>query len=373
MLYFDHAASTPLTSKALEVLQNSFAEDSANPAAAHRLGKDLSKRIDIARENFLKAIDGKEQYRFIFTGSATESNNTIISQLRIESSRIIFTPSDHPSTTGPIRKFSTIDIPLNNGGEIIIEKLIDLIDESITFITFASVNNHSGNLHPIEQIAKLIKEKNNKIHIHIDAAQGFAKTPISLKNGYIDSMTVSGHKMGGPKGIAGLYLRKNISINPLLTGGGHEDGFRASTPVAPLIFSWERALIDQMEQIDSNFENIKRLNHKLRDDLKKSIDVIKFPFSLDCTSPYILTFILPNVSADIVLRHLERKNIFVSTSSACSSRQKGINPVFTALHIPNQNHKNVLRISFSTSLCPQDIELFVIELTQIYNDLKLLF
>lgn len=379
MLYLDHAASSPIRSHALEVLETSLRENFANPSSAHKLGKELSKRIDTCRKGFLDMLQAGTNYRFIFTSSATESNNTAIYGLGLkENDGVIFSRADHPSITEPVdqlvkKGIIAHELPLPTDGTPEIPKLLDLLDQdkenAIKLIILTHVNNQSGAIAGIEKLGREIKKLNPQVHIHVDGAQGFAKLPLSLQDNTIGSLCISSHKTGGPKGAAGLYLRQGVSLSPLLYGGGQEEGLRSSTQAAPLLFAFHAAAADAMESLNHSLTHVTQLNRLVRRLLKEKIPAVSFPFG-EGGSPYILTFLLPGISSDIILRHLEQKEIMISSTSACSSRIKGANPVFNALHLPKKDHKFVLRVSFSHFTQAGEAESFCQALATIYNDLK---
>ena len=376
ILYLDYAASTPLRSGALQVLETSMKKDFANPASAHQLGKDLQRRIEACRVKFLEFLGAREGDKLIFTGSATEANNTIIRGIGLRAGdAVAFSFADHPSITAPMeilgkRKIQVNELPLQKEGIPDEMALLKLLDKTIRLIIFTHVNNQSGTITDISRLSSQIKAISPDTHIHVDAAQGFGKIPISLKGGHIDSLCMSAHKIGGPKGIAGLYLRNGVQLSPLLYGGGQEEGLRSSTVAAPLIFSFCEAVVEAMNSFEFTLDHVTAMNQLARDSLKEKISAVRFPF-VKYSSPYILTFILPGIPSDIILRHLEQQGIMISSKSACSSRIKGTDPVFTALHLPIDEHKFVLRVSFSHETTGVDILRFCDTLASIYNEIKM--
>jgi len=375
MLYLDYAASTPIRAEALKVLQESMKEDFANPSSAHRLGRDLQKRIESCREKYLRLLGADCGDRFIFTGSATESNNMVILGTGLKAGdKVMVSYADHPSVTAPVEELKKRgveigEIPLQSGGTPDEDTFLKLLDERVKLVILAHVNNQSGAVIDICRLSHEIKEIIPKTHIHVDTAQGFGKIPFSFKEGAIDSLSLSAHKLGGPKGIAGILLKEGITVSPLMFGGGQENHLRASTQAAPLIFSFYRASAEAVENIDSSLEHVTRLNRKAREILKEKIQTLRFPFE-QYSSPYIMALVLPGISSDIILRHLEQREILISSTSACSSKLKGANPVFTALHLPVADHKFVLRVSFNHDTEEDDVLTFCNALAEIYQDLK---
>jgi cysteine desulfurase len=375
MLYLDYAASAPLCPGALKVLETSLREDFANPASAHRLGKALLQRMDGCRSTLLQWLGAHGDERLVFTGSATESNNMVIGGLAMEAGDgVVVSLADHPSVTVPVERLKTKGIqvetlPLQGDGTPDEAALFPLLTETVKLVILAHVNHQSGAVIDIVRLSREIKALLPSVHIHVDGAQGVGKIPFLLREGQIDSLSISSHKIGGPKGIAGLVLRGGVRLAPLLLGGGQEGGLRSSTQAAPLVFSFCEAAREAMTRIHPSLSQVTRLNRLVRECLQEKIEAVRFPFAAH-SSPYILTFILPGISSDIILRHLEQQGIILSSTSACSSKIKGSDPVFTALHLPPREHKFVLRASFAPGITETDLLHFCNTLAMIYQDLK---
>ncbi|CBW27206.1 putative cysteine desulfurase [Halobacteriovorax marinus SJ] len=372
MIYFDHAASTPLISDALDVLVKSLQEDYANPSAAHKLGKLSKKKIERVRANILKTFKAKRGDQLIFLSSATEANNLIIKGLELrDSDKVHFSMGDHPSTVVPAQSLQTQkeEIKLHLGGDIDLSDLVNKIDDSSALLILSHVNNQSGNLYDIEKISKEVKAKNPRIHIHVDGVQAVNKIEVKLATG-IDSYTISGHKIGAPKGVGALFIKSGVELSAQMLGGGHEEGLRSSTVNTPLILSLATAIDVGQRELSDNFSRVSELNVYLREKLAELNLGIEFPFSFQNTSPYILSLILPQISSDIVLRHLEMKDIFVASSSACSSKAKGYNAGYAAMGIDEAKHKFVLRVSFSRESTREEVDSFIENLNRVIKEIK---
>jgi len=372
MIYFDHAASTPLISDALDVLVKSLQEDYANPSAAHKLGKLSKKKIERVRANILKTFKAKRGDQLIFLSSATEANNLIIKGLELrDSDKVHFSMGDHPSTVVPAQSLQTQkeEIKLHLGGDIDLSDLVNKIDDSSALLILSHVNNQSGNLYDIEKISKEVKAKNPRIHIHVDGVQAVNKIEVKLATG-IDSYTISGHKIGAPKGVGALFIKSGVELSAQMLGGGHEEGLRSSTVNTPLILSLATAIDVGQRELSDNFSRVSELNVYLREKLAELNLGIEFPFSPQNTSPYILSLILPQISSDIVLRHLEMKDIFVASSSACSSKAKGYNAGYAAMGIDEAKHKFVLRVSFSRESTREEVDSFIENLNRVIKEIK---
>ena len=372
MIYFDHAASTYVKKEAQDILMKSMQEDFANPSAAHKLGKSSLKKVDKTRMKLLKLLKAKKDDQLIFVGSATEANNMIIKGISLnDSDNVHFSKGDHPSTTNPCLELSSnkLEIELFKDGSINEELFLSKISENSKLIVLSHVNNQTGNLYPIVELSQKIKSINPNIHIHIDGVQALTKVPVDLSKG-IDSYTISGHKIGAPKGVGALFMKKDSIISPLLHGGGHEFGLRASTINTPMILSLSNAIESGLIGIDTKKEKVLEINKYIRKQLIESELEVSFPFPIEITSPYILSYIYPGISSDVILRHLETKDIFVASSSACSSRAKGFNAGFEAMKIDKSLHKFVSRISFSDQNTLEEAEEFVKEFIKVVTSIK---
>lgn len=371
MLYLDYAATAPVREKALEVLKEKFTTDYANPSSSHKLGKKISQEIEAVRAGFLKSLKA-DKYNFIFTSSATESNNTVIKGLEYSKGDQVWACfGDHPSVLSPaktLEKFGVEILPLaiDEEGLVDEEKLLDSLNESVKLIVLTHVHNLSGNYTDVVALAKKIKVKFPKVFIHVDAVQGFGKFPLDLSGGELDSITVSAHKIGGPKGISGLYFLKDSKLTPLLDGGGQEFGLRSGTLSGPLMFSFYEAYKEISGNIEANLTHVKSLYQKIRDNVPGAL----YPFPHG--GPFILTMVIPGVPSDVLVRHLEMEDIFVASSSACSSKIKGYNPTFEALGIEEKYHKNVIRVSFCEKNKMSEIDYFLEKFLEILNDLSFL-
>jgi cysteine desulfurase len=370
MNYFDHAASSVIYPEVLDILSQALRDDFANPSSQHILGHALNEKILSYKGDFLKALSANRQDSFIFTSSATESNNTVVKGLTLSSGdTVLYSKADHPSITATAESLVDInlkEIILNSEGRIDVDTFISMLDSSVRLVLLTHVNNQSGVIADIDLLAKLVKEK-TKAHVHVDAVQAFGKIKINVGS-HIDSMSVTSHKIGGPKGIAGLYLRKGHAVKPLLLGGGQEDGFRSSTVAFPLIVGFHKAMSISLTNRELSFEDVSNLNAVIKSKLISALPMLQFPFSN--TSPYIVSFIFPKISSDIILRHLEMHEVYISSTSACSSRISGFNSSLKAMQIPEKFHKNFLRISLGPKTTEVEVSTLIKEFIQVWDSLK---
>ncbi len=349
-MYLDWAASTPICRPAIDELMRASIEDYANPSAKHKPARILKDKIQRSKELILESFSC-DNYKLIFTSSATEANNIAIKGLNLNSgSKILYCKADHPSLTAPVefrsRKENIVieDILLNKDGSIVEDDFIEKA-KTANLIVLIHVNNQSGNIHPVEKFAEIIKKINPHVHIHVDAVQSFCRVTLLL-NGNIDSLSISSHKICGPKGIGALIYKKSVGFIPLFQGGGQEYGIRSSTIATPLVLSFAAAV--EWSRVNNNFENARELNCYLRDKLSKlssDYSQVDFPFPSEITSPYILTFTIYPLPGEVIIRYLESRSVYLASSSACSSSSTD-NPSLEALRINTNKRGSIIRLSF---------------------------
>ena len=393
MIYFDYAASCPPLKEVLEVMKNSLSRDFANPSSSHRLGRALFERVEKCREEILEDLLGKpmdslsptpSKETLLFTSGATESNNQLITTLTLPFSEIWYHRGDHPSVVEPALARSQKDavplrqIPLTPTGGISWPLWIDELKSSsspLVLLTF--VHNQTGMCFDFEKKLSQIKEVCPSAFIHIDAAQGYAKYALSPGMIFVDSLTVSSHKIGGPKGIGGLYLKNLDSVEALLKGGGQEFAKRSSTLCAPLIFGFAKAAQFWSENRDEVKSRLLDFSHQIKEKLlslppplgKK----IEFPFGGELTSPSLLGVLVKGISSDVILRKLEERGIIISSSAACSSRSQKANSALEVLGWNLKKQKNFLRISLGAYTCQRDIDQLISSFQELNKEISYLF
>ena len=369
MIYLDYASSTPLLPEVLNLFDHCWKEHFANPASKHRLGKSSEKIINTLRRDFLKEL-GSPKGSLLFLSSITEANNQIIKGLDLNKTEILYSKGDHSSIVVPIenRNASWQAVAVNHKEDGLIDEddLYSKISSTTSLIFFSHVNSQSG----MEQISfktlKKIKQKFPKIKIALDGAQSFSKRDITLAEGCIDFFSFSSHKIGGPKGIAGLYMKERLA--PLIEGGAQEDGLRSSTVATPLVMGMHQAMKVWSAQRVESTKRFIAFKTIIKQKISKKIPTALFPF-LQLETSSIFTFILPDISSDILMRHLEMDEIYISSTSACSSKSKLGNSVLASLQIPTKLQKGVLRVSFGIETTEQEIDFFVEKVIKHYLDL----
>ncbi|MCF8008403.1 MAG: cysteine desulfurase [Halanaerobiales bacterium] len=358
-IYLDNASTTKIDFPVLEKIIEIHKSYYANPSSLHRLGIEVEKQIKKARQTIADYLKiNKEE--LIFTGSGTIANNIAIqgavNKLRKYGNKIITSSIEHNSVLEIFknlnkRGFETVYIPVNKNGIIDIEKLKSVIDKKTILVSVMAVNNEIGSIQPLEQISSLVNNFKN-IYLHIDAVQAFGKIPINLDN--IDLLTISGHKVHGPKGIGALYIDKNILINKILYGSNQEGGYYPGTENSPGIIGFGEAVknIHSKEEL----EFINSLKIQLKNLITESIDdVIVLTPSDKISAPHILNIAFANIKGEILVHSLERDNIYVSTGAACHSKNDNLSHVIKALNVSKKYQEGSIRISFSKNNTKKEV------------------
>jgi len=364
-VYLDNAATTKPRKEVVEAMVYAMEELYANPSSLHRKGVEVEKSIKSIRKLMAKALGCKDQ-EFYFTSGGTESNNIAIRGIVEANHRmgkhIITTKIEHPSVLNTFndleaKGFEVTYLEVNQQGFISVDELRNAIKEDTILVAIMHVNNEVGSIQPIDEIGKIIKGKNPKTLFHVDAIQSFGKIKFNVANLSVDTLAISGHKLHGPKGIGGLYVRKGLKIRSIVTGGGHEMGLRAGTENVPGILGLGEAIrfqMDQQDDIISKMESLKKyLVEKLQEDIKDT--VVHNGMDKDF-APHIINVSFVGVKSEVLLHSLEGDGIYVSSGSACSSKKKGFSHVLTAMKLKDTLIDSSLRLSISDTNTKEEID-----------------
>lgn len=366
-IYLDNAASTKVCKVAINSLMESFSNNYGNPSSLHRNGIILEKIINQSQKNISNYLVANE-YNLIFTSSATESNNIAIlgAAYATRKRSIITTSIEHASIQNILNflkssGYNIICISPNKDGNFSPDQFTKHITEDTFLVSVMHVNNETGTILPIEQISKAIKSIDNKIIFHTDAVQSFCKLQnINLNQSCIDMYTFSGHKIYTPKGIAGLFIKKNIRINPIIFGGGQQYNLRPGTEHFELI----KCLSDTVRYLQNSLSDRYAHFQTLYEFLIKQIQFIpeiKIN-NLGNTVPYIVNLSIQGIKSEIMLNFLSSHNIYISASSACS--KKKLSHVLSSYNINDNTIDCSIRISFSHNTQIKHIEKLIIKLNE---------
>lgn len=364
MIYLDNSATTKPYEEVLHSFTHVATRYFANPSSLHGLGAEAEKLLTQARKQTAELL-GAEAEEIIFTSGGTEGNNLAIKgtalALKNKGKHIITTQIEHPSVIESCKQlqelfdFEITYLPVNEQGIVSIKEIEKQIRKDTILVSIMHVNNETGSIQPIEEIGYLLKMFHG-IHFHVDYVQGAAKVPLSLEN--IDLCTISGHKFHGLNGCGALFVRKGTRLQPLLTGGSQEMQARSGTESIALAVSMAKALRMSIETYDACKGDFQKMKNKTIFELNK-MDGIVVNTPEYSSAPHIINFSVPGFQSEVLVHMLEESGVFVSTTSACSSKRKRISNVILAMGKGDAIASSSLRISFSFENTEQDLKVFI--------------
>ena len=352
-IYLDNSATTKPYKEVVDKMVEALTTDYANPSSLHRKGIDVEKNIKLIRQEIARTLGAKDK-EIYFTSGGTESNNSVIRGVanlyKKRKNHIISTEIEHPSVLNTLKDleedgFEVTYLKVDKYGKIDIEEFKQSIKPTTILVTIMHVNNEIGTIQPIEEIGKYLKSLKDKVYFHVDAVQSYGKINFKPSKYNIDFMSVSGHKLHGPKGIGFMYIKENNRLKPILTGGGQEIGIRSGTENVPGIYGLGEAVKILNKDLNSTINKIQELKDLLKEEIVNNIDNIKINSPEDGVC-HILNISFEDVKGEVLLHYLEQKGIYVSTGSACSSKKKGSH-VLNAIGLNPKEIDGAIRFSLS--------------------------
>lgn len=365
-IYLDNSATSPLFPEVWQKMQQLGQEDYGNPSSLHAKGVRAKRYLNRSREIIANVLAVKPE-EIYFTSGGTESNNLALfgcaRQHKKRGRHLITTAIEHPSILEPLRYleenegFQVTYLSPDSKGLISAEQVLQALRDDTTLVAIMHVNNEMGSRLPVEKIAQAVKEKNNRVHFHLDAVQSYARLDIKPKQYGIDSLSISGHKIHGPKGVGALYLSEQSHITPLLFGGGQEQALRPGTENLLGIVGLATAVERTLPLVKKNWEQLKKIKEnavsKVLSALPEAIYNGPEPGTDDV--PYIISFCFPGLKGEVLVHALEEENIFVSTGSACHSRHPEPSHVLLAMGLPRKAVEGAVRLSLSPDSREEDV------------------
>lgn len=364
-MYLDNSATTQISKEVLEEMMPYLTEEFGNPSTLYSIGRESKKALEQARQRIADSINAKKD-EIIFTSGGSESDNLAIKglafKLRKKGNHIITSEIEHPAVKQTLYFLESLDfkvtyLPVYENGLIKIEDLKEAITPETILITIMHGNNEIGTLQPIEEIGKIAHE--NGIIFHTDAVQTFGKVEIDVEKQNIDLLSVSSHKINGPKGVGAIYIKKGIRLVPLIHGGGQERGIRAGTENVAGIVGFGKAAEIATSKLDEHAEKLS----KIRDEIvEKVLDTIPESYlngDKDQRLPNIANLRFTAIEGESLILLLDAKGYQASTGSACSSNTLEASPVLTALGLDPVDVHGSLRISLSPESDEFDVDEFV--------------
>lgn len=369
-VYFDNSATTKVTESVKDIVVKAMTEDFGNPSSMHMAGVEAEKYIKDAQDIISKIlkVDSKEIY---FTSGGTESNNMAIIGAAMAGKRsgnkIITSSVEHASVSSSMKYleeqgFQVIYLPVDNNGVVKIEALKEAMDEETILVSIMQVNNEVGAIQPIAEIGKIIKEINPKVIFHVDAIQSFGKMEIKPKKDNVDILSVSGHKIHGPKGIGFIYIKKNTKLNPIILGGGQQMGVRSGTENVPGIAGIGQAAKDCYDSLEESVEKITNLKDYLIEKLETIEGVTVNSRKGSDGAPHIVSASFSGVRSEVLLHALEDRGVYISAGSACSSNKPAISSTLKAMGVEKELLDSTVRFSFSKFNTIEEIDYTVEQL-----------
>ncbi|MDR7857019.1 cysteine desulfurase family protein [Tissierella sp.] len=379
MIYLDNCSTTRPREEVVKVISQSMVEDFANPSSLHRLGMRAEKKIKESREYISRYLN-VESSEIYFTSGGTESNNiaiqSVVNKLHKRGKHIITTKIEHSSVLNIMKSYekqgySVTYLNVDEHGIISLDELRSNISQETILVAIMHVNNEIGSIQPISEINRLIKEINPNTIFHVDGVQGFGKVELSLKASGVDSYSFSGHKIYGPKGIGGLYIDKKHTLAPILYGGNQEKGLRSGTENLTGIIGFGEAVRIMNDNFYKEAKHAYELKKSFATKIKEEIEDIKFNTTLDeRSSPYILNVSFKYVRGEVLLHYLEDKEIYVSTSSACSSKGTEKSHVLRGISLKDEEIEGAIRFCFSYENTIEDIDYTIQILKESISDIR---
>lgn len=362
--YLDNSATTRCSDKAAELMMKLLLEDYGNPSSLHMKGVIAEKYINEAKKQIAKTLKAQEK-EIVFTSGGTESNNLAIIGSAMANRRagmhVITSSIEHASVSNPMayleeQGFEVTYLPVDSKGVISMEALKNAIREDTILVSLMQVNNEIGVIQPIEEAGKIIKAANPDIIFHVDAIQAYGKMRIAPKKLNIDLLSVSGHKIHGPKGSGFLYIKDKTKIRPVIFGGGQQKGMRSGTENVPAIAGLGLAA----EEIYTDFEEKIDRMYALREYFIEQVTQIKGVSvngqSQRASAPHVVSVSICGVRAEVMLHTLEDRDIYVSAGSACSSNKPSVSHTLKSIGLAPELLDSTIRFSFSVHTTKEELD-----------------
>ncbi len=366
-VYLDNAATTKPYSEVVDIMNDVLKDDFGNPSSMHIKGYEAEKYLKEARNIISKLlkVDAKEIY---FTSGGTESNNMALIGAAMANKRrgkhIISTRIEHASVYNPLLFLQEMGyevefIDVDSNGRIIEDELRNALRDDTILVSTMYVNNEVGSIQDIANISKIIKDFNKEIVYHVDAIQAFGKIKIFPRKLGVDLLSISGHKIHGPKGSGVIYIKDKTKIRNIVHGGGQEKDFRSGTENVPAIAGLGKAAALIYDDFDNKINKMYELKKYMIDGLSKLEDVTINAVEFDDikeTAPHIVSASFLGVRSEVLLHSLEEKGVYVSAGSACASNHPQISGTLKAINVKQDLLDSTIRFSFSTTTTKEEID-----------------
>ncbi|MGA9518691.1 MAG: cysteine desulfurase family protein [Trichococcus sp.] len=364
MIYFDNSATTKMYPQALDTYRKVNEQFFGNPSSLHRLGNEADALLQQSRKQIAHLL-GAQPDEIFFTSGGTESDNWAIKGTAMEKfaagKHMIASSVEHPAVTKSLEQLEKLGfeisyLPVDANGIVSIDELEKVIRKDTILLSIMAINNEVGSIQPIEAIGELL-ENYPWVHFHVDAVQAVGECEPLIRHPRVDLLSLSAHKFHGPKGVGILYKKHGKRIAPLLTGGGQESGMRSTTENVGGVAAMAKALRMTLESSESSRKQERLVRSKLVAALSEYEDVRIF--SPEDGAGHILCFAMKGVRGEVMVHAFESQDIFISTTSACSSRKKGTPYTLGSMGVPVSWSQCAVRISLSGENTESEAEAFI--------------
>ena len=377
--YLDNSATTSVIPEVAELVCKIMVKDYGNPSSMHLKGVEAERYIRTAKETFAKIMRVSEK-EIIFTSGGTESDNMAIIGSALANKRrgkhIITTVIEHPAVLEAFRfleeqGFEVTYLPVNNYGIVEAETLKSSLREDTILVSVMYVNNEIGALEPIGELGKIIKDYNKDIIFHVDAVQAFGKFRIYPYKDNVDLMSISSHKIHGPKGVGVLFIKDKTKIRPITFGGGQQKNMRSGTENVPGIAGMALAASILYEKFDEDTDRMYELKQYFVDEVKKIEGTTVNGLTARDSAPHVVSVSFEGITRSEVLLHaLEDKGIFVSSGSACASNHPALSGTLRSIGVKKELLTSTLRFSFSIFTTKEELEYTIATINELLPVLR---
>jgi len=375
-IYFDHSATTPVLPEVIKEVNKCFTEFYGNASEPHQPGLQANQILERSRETVAQALGAKPE-EIIFTSGGTESDNLalfgIAEAYKKRGNHIITSEIEHPAIHMPLKKlarygFDITYLPVDKYGVIDPQDVKKSITNKTILVSIMHANNIVGTIQPIEEIAQILKEAG--IIFHTDAVQSFCNINTKVDELGVDLLSISGHKIYGPKGVGALYLRKGTKIMPQLFGGGHEKGRRSGTENIPGIAGLAKAVEIGQKNLSSKAKKLSALRDYLKNELLNRIDEVKFNGHPTKRLPGNCNFSFKYIEGESIVLKLDSFGIAVSSGSACSSSSLKPSRTLLAMGLSSEEAHGSIRITLGFENTKEEIDYFLEVIPEVIKDLR---
>lgn len=362
--YLDNSATTVCEPGVVEKVVQMMSVIYGNPSAMHNKGVEAENYIKEAKEIIAKTMKVQEK-ELIFTSGGTESNNLAIMGCAAANHRmgkhLITTKIEHPSVGNVMKHmeeegFEVTYLPVDENGIVKLDKLKEALRPDTMLVSVMHVNNEIGAVQPIEEIEKIVKANNKATLFHVDAIQGYGKYRIYPKKMGVDLLSVSGHKIHGPKGVGFLYCDSKVKIKPIIFGGGQQKDLRSGTENVPGIVG----LAEAAKEIYTDFEEKIQYLYEIKEYFVEKVTALEGTKINGLigkeSAPHVVSVSFPGIRSEVLLHSLEDKEIYASAGSACSSNKPAVSATLKAINAPKEHLDSTLRFSFSVHTTKEEID-----------------